>query len=104
VAQIVSSPSRVNSKYPLNTSRLSTRAKPKRIRFAKACVPAAPTCLASSLQGRFIHHGKWAFWAVHDPDQAIAIRLRDEHYAELIIAVDDPAATAKAISAAIQRI
>jgi hypothetical protein len=30
--------------------------------------------------------------------------LRDEHYAELIIAVDDPAATAKAISAAIQRI
>jgi hypothetical protein len=54
--------------------------------------------------GRFIHHGEWAFWDVHDPDQAIAIRLRDEHYAKLIIGVDDPAATAKAISAAIQRI
>jgi hypothetical protein len=54
--------------------------------------------------GRFVHHGEWAFWDVHDPDKAIVIRLRDEHYAKLVIGVDDPAATAEAISAAIQRL
>ena len=53
--------------------------------------------------GRFIDHGEWAFWDVHDPDKAIAIRLRDERYAKLVIGVDDPAATAHAIRAAIQR-
>jgi hypothetical protein len=53
--------------------------------------------------GRFIQNGEWAFWDVHDPDKAIAIRLRDEHYAKLVIGVDDPAATANAISAAVQR-
>jgi hypothetical protein len=53
--------------------------------------------------GRFMHHGEWAFWDVHDPDKAIAIRLHDEHYARLIIGVDDPAATAQAITTALQR-
>jgi len=52
--------------------------------------------------GRFIQHGEWAFWDVTDPDKAIAIQLRDEHYAKLIIGVDDPAATAKSIMAAVQ--
>jgi hypothetical protein len=51
--------------------------------------------------GSFIQHGEWAFWDVHDPDKAIAIRLKDEHYAKLIIGVDDPAATAREISTAI---
>jgi phage terminase large subunit-like protein len=51
--------------------------------------------------GRFVQHGEWAFWDVHDPDKAIAIRLRDERYAKLVIGVDDPAATAKAITAAL---
>ena len=53
--------------------------------------------------GRFIHQGEWAFWDVHDPDTAIAIRLHDEHYGKLIIGVDDPVATARAITSAIQR-
>ena len=44
--------------------------------------------------GRFLQNGEWAFWDVHDPDQAIAIRLHDEHYAKLVIEVDDPAGTA----------
>lgn len=52
--------------------------------------------------GSFIHHGEWAFWDVHDPDKAVAIRLKDEHYARLIIGVNDPAVTAREISAAIQ--
>jgi hypothetical protein len=52
--------------------------------------------------GRFVQGGEWAFWDVHDPDRAIAIRLHDEHYAKLVVGVDDPVATASAISAAIQ--
>jgi hypothetical protein len=54
--------------------------------------------------GRFIQHGEWAFWAVHDPDKAIAIRLHDEHYAKLIIGVDDPATSSAAITRAVQRL
>jgi hypothetical protein len=52
--------------------------------------------------GRYVQHGEWAFWDVHDPDKAIAIRLHDEHYAKLVIGVDDPAATANAIASAIR--
>ncbi|MGA9113319.1 MAG: hypothetical protein WB802_05915 [Candidatus Dormiibacterota bacterium] len=51
--------------------------------------------------GRFVQHGEWAFWDVHDPDRAIAIRLHDEHYAKLVIGVDDPSGTVSAITAAI---
>jgi hypothetical protein len=51
--------------------------------------------------GRFVQHGEWAFWDVHDPAKAIAIHLRDEHYAKLIIGVDDPAATLTTITAAL---
>jgi hypothetical protein len=50
--------------------------------------------------GRFVQHGEWAFWDVHDPNQAIAIRLHDEPYAKLLIGVDDPAATVAAIRTA----
>ena len=52
--------------------------------------------------GRYLQHGEWAFWDVHDPDKAIAIRLHDESYAKLVIGVDDPAATASAIASAIR--
>jgi hypothetical protein len=52
--------------------------------------------------GRFLQHGEWAFWDVHDPDKAIAIRLHDEHYAKLVIGVEDPAATAQAIASAVK--
>ena len=51
--------------------------------------------------GRFLHHGEWAFWDVHDPDRAVAIRLHDEHYAKLVVGVDDPDAAAAAIRSAI---
>ena len=51
--------------------------------------------------GRFVQQGEWAFWDVHDPQNAIAIRLRDESYAKLIVGVDDPIATTQAIRAAI---
>ncbi|MGO8686649.1 MAG: hypothetical protein ACLQT7_05595 [Candidatus Dormibacteria bacterium] len=53
--------------------------------------------------GRFVQHGEWAFWDVHDPERAIAIRLHDEHYAKLVIGVDDPSGTTASIRAAIAR-
>jgi hypothetical protein len=53
--------------------------------------------------GRFVQHGEWAFWDVHDPGKAIAIRLHDERYSKLVIGVDDPLTTASAIAAAIRR-
>jgi len=52
--------------------------------------------------GRFLQHGELAFWDVHDPEKAILIRLLDENYARLVIGVNDPAATAAAISNAIR--
>jgi hypothetical protein len=52
--------------------------------------------------GRFLQRGEWAFWDVHDPAACVAIRLHDEHYARLVIGVDDPDATAAAISAALR--
>jgi hypothetical protein len=51
--------------------------------------------------GRFLQQGEWAFWDVHDPDRAIAIRLHDERYAKLVIGVDDPIGAAAAIRSAV---
>lgn len=53
--------------------------------------------------GRFLQSGEWAFWDVHDPQKSIAIYLRDEHYARLIVGVDDPVAAARALTAAISK-
>jgi hypothetical protein len=49
--------------------------------------------------GYFYRHGNWVFWDVHDPALAVAIDLHDEHYKQLIVQVDDPAATVAAIQA-----
>jgi hypothetical protein len=51
--------------------------------------------------GRFLQDGEWAFWDVHDPDKAIGIRLHDEHYAKLIVGVDNPQLTAEQIATAL---
>jgi hypothetical protein len=51
--------------------------------------------------GRFVQHGEWSFWDVHDPNRAIEIRLHDEAYGKLVIGVDDPEATVAAIKAAL---
>ena len=53
--------------------------------------------------GRFLQHGEWTFWDVHDPDKAIGIRLHDERYQRLVVGVDDPAGTVAAINAALGR-
>ena len=51
--------------------------------------------------GRFLQNGEWAFWDVHDPEQAIGIRLHDEQYARLVIGVANPQLTAELIKNAL---
>ena len=51
--------------------------------------------------GSFFSHEQWTFWDVHDPAQAVIIRLHHEHYARLVVGVDDPAATVERVRAAI---
>ena len=53
--------------------------------------------------GRFLQSGGWAFWDVHDPDRAVGIRLHDEHYAKLIVGVDNPQLTAELIATALAK-
>jgi len=47
--------------------------------------------------GTFYHHSQWVFWDVHNPEKVVVIELRHEHYAKLIVEVEDPAATVAAI-------
>lgn len=47
--------------------------------------------------GRFLQSGDWAFWDVHNPNNAIAIYLHDDSYARVVIGVNDPEAAASAI-------
>ncbi len=51
--------------------------------------------------GSFRSHGDWVFWDVHDPDRAVAILLKDWHYARLVVQVDDPDAAVGAIQKAV---
>jgi hypothetical protein len=53
--------------------------------------------------GTFHAHGKRLFWDVRDRDQAIAIKLRDEKYEELVIQVEDPESAVDAIQEATTR-
>lgn len=49
--------------------------------------------------GTFYHHGDWIFWDVHRPEKAVVIDLRHEHYAKLIVEVENPAETVAEIQA-----
>lgn len=51
--------------------------------------------------GTFHEHGERVFWDVHHPERAIALGVRDESYAKLVVEVDDPDATIIAIGAAL---
>jgi hypothetical protein len=51
--------------------------------------------------GTFHEHGERVFWDVHHPERAIALSLRDESYAKLVIEVDDPEAVIAAVEAAL---
>lgn len=43
--------------------------------------------------GTFYKDGSRVFWDVRDADRAVAIHLRDDQYTQLVIEVEDPAAT-----------
>lgn len=51
--------------------------------------------------GTFYQHGEWIFWDVHDPENAVAVELRDERYKKLIVEVADPAGTVARIQGAL---
>jgi hypothetical protein len=51
--------------------------------------------------GSFRQDGKTVFWDVHDGARAIVLDLHDEHYAQLIVEVEDPAAAVAQIETAI---
>ena len=51
--------------------------------------------------GTFYQEGERVFWDVHDPEKVVVIRLRDERYARLVIGVEDPPATVRAIQEAL---
>lgn len=67
------------------------------LRIAGTNVPGIITA------GRLVQQGEWAFWDVHDPDKAICIHLHDEHYAKLVIGVNDPEAAARELVATVQQ-
>jgi hypothetical protein len=43
----------------------------------------------------------WVFWDVHDVEKAVVIELADEHYARLVVEVEDPQAVVTDIKQAI---
>jgi hypothetical protein len=54
--------------------------------------------------GTFYYHGELVFWDVTDLRKTIIVSLEHERYKKLIIEVDDPAATAAILEAAISRV
>jgi hypothetical protein len=54
------------------------------------------------IAGSFRQDGKTVFWDVHDAAKAIVLDLHDEHYAQLIVEVDDPAGAVAQIQAALR--
>ena len=62
--------------------------------------PGTPYPGVRALRG-MLQQADWVFWDVHDADQAIVIELADEHYARLVVEVDDPQAVVAEIEQAI---
>ena len=54
--------------------------------------------------GTFFKDGGRVFWDVHDADRAVAIYLRDDVYTELVVEVDDPAATISLVNQHAERV
>jgi len=53
------------------------------------------------IAGSFRQDGTTVFWDVHDPAKVIVIDLHDEHYAQLIVEVADPAAAVAEVTSAL---
>jgi hypothetical protein len=51
--------------------------------------------------GTFHRDGERIFWDVHDPKKVVVIELRHEHFARLVLGVDDPGASADLVNLAL---
>ena len=51
--------------------------------------------------GTFYQQGDFVFWDVRNPDKTIVIELEHEHFAKLIIEVDEPQAAVRLLKNAI---
>ena len=67
----------------------------KSLRFTATKIPWVVSA------GTFYQEGERVFWDVRDPEKVVVIRLRDERYARLVIGVEDPPATVRAIQEAV---
>ena len=66
-------------------------------------VRAPGTGLPGVIRAGTYHTGNGkVFWDVHDPHNAITIKLADETYSKLVVEVADPTATIAAIEQAVQ--
>jgi hypothetical protein len=54
------------------------------------CLDEATHVSGAVCAGRFLQRGDHIYWNVHEPANAIAIALTDDHYARLVVEVDDP--------------
>ncbi|MFE3599529.1 hypothetical protein ACFXP3_19000 [Streptomyces sp. NPDC059096] len=70
-------------------------ADPKGIRAPGARVPGVITA------GTFHLDGEKVFWDVRDPSKTVVVELADEHYARLVLQVEDPRATVALIENAL---
>ncbi|MDA8340731.1 MAG: hypothetical protein M0007_00655 [Actinomycetota bacterium] len=52
--------------------------------------------------GSFHQSGDWVFWDVHDPDRTVIVELHDEHYARLVVEVEDPEQVVEAVATALR--
>jgi len=53
--------------------------------------------------GTFYQDGKRIFWDVHNTDNVVVIRLKDERYDEFIVEVDEPKAAVELVKATLPR-
>ena len=51
--------------------------------------------------GTFYQQGDFVFWDVRNPDKTIVVELEHEHFAKLIIEVDEPHAAVSLLNDAI---
>ncbi len=50
--------------------------------------------------GTFYQHGDLVFWDVRHPEKAVIVELEHEHFAKLIVEVEDPAAAVARLESA----
>lgn len=53
--------------------------------------------------GTFYQDGELVFWDVRHPEKTLVVELEDEHFAKLVVEVEDPAATVRLLENALTR-